>query len=311
MKNGRLYGRIALLMAGIVAVSAGITALTATVGGRRERYTVVTTVYPLYVAAQNVIGDESGVTLENLTGAATGCLHDYQLSPANRISLQRADLLLLNGAGAEAFLADILPTLPRLTTVDTGAGLNTLAGHHEHEHEHEEHEHEEQNEHLWVSPRRYAGQIAAVTDALCALDPARAAAYRRNGDAYRARVEAVADELAALRQTLAGTPCVLFHDSLAYLADDLGLLPVASLTVGEESGVSAADLAEAVSAVREHPDALVLYDDQYAVRYTAVDSQAARERVLALDCAVLGHGHADDWLTAMEKNLTLLKGVTR
>ncbi|MFR5701431.1 MAG: hypothetical protein ACLUD0_05910 [Eubacterium ramulus] len=37
----------------------------------------------MYVAAENVIGDVEGVTLENLSEPQTGCLHDYQLTAAD------------------------------------------------------------------------------------------------------------------------------------------------------------------------------------------------------------------------------------
>ena len=169
----KIYGRAALLMAGIALASAVLTHFTGTVDTTRRGKTVVTTVYPLYVAAQNVLGDIPGITLVNLTGSATGCLHDYQLSPANRITLGSADLLLLNGAGAESFLEDVLPTLSA-TAVDTSAGLPLLDGDgHDHDHDHAhshatEEDHDEghahaDNEHVWVSPTRYAAQVQAIT----------------------------------------------------------------------------------------------------------------------------------------------------
>ena len=48
---------------------------------------VVTSFYPMYVAAENVIGDVEGVTLENLSEPQTGCLHDYQLTALDLICL--------------------------------------------------------------------------------------------------------------------------------------------------------------------------------------------------------------------------------
>lgn len=308
------YGRVALLMAGILALSAIVTAFTATVGLPRRVKTVVTTTYPLYVAVQSVLGDTDDVAVENLTGSAAGCLHDYQLSPANRITLENASLVVLSGGGAERFLDDTLAALPDLPTVDTSVGLTLLESCHDHEHPHgggtvDEHTHAA-NEHLWVSPTRYAAQVTAVTSALCALDPANAAHYTANGDSYRQRVLAVGERLRAAADKLPSKTCIIFHDSLAYLADELGLTVAASLHVGEESGVSAADLAAAQQAAQQDPNVLLLYDSQYTIRYPAIDSLVPAAHVLTVDTAVVGRGSARDWLDAMAHNAQLLENIT-
>ncbi len=311
------YGRVALLMAGIVLLSAIVTAFTGAVGLPRRGRTVVTTTYPLYVAVENILGDIDGVTVENLTGSAVGCLHDYQLSPANRITLEGASLVLLNGGGAEGFLDDTLAALPDLPTVDTSAGLSMLESCHDHDHPHggtaadEEHDHERAaNEHLWVSPTRYAAQVAAAVKALCALDPENTAAYTANGEDYRQQVLAIGERLRASADTLPSKTCIIFHDSLAYLADELGLTVAASLHVGEESGVSAADLAAAQQAAAQDPNILLLYDSQYTIRYPAIDGLVPAAHVLTVDTAVIGRGRASDWLDAMEYNAKLLENIT-
>ena len=315
----RHYGRVALLMAGIVLLGSGLTILCGQgTPASDDACTVVTTTYPLYVAAENVLGDIPGVHLENLTGSAAGCLHDYQLSPANRIQLNRAKLVLTNGGGAEVFLEDVLPTL-KATVCNTGEGIDFLTSAHEHHHhdedDHDEdgdHDHEEAalNEHIWVSPTRHARQVRAVTAALVELLPEHAGELTANGEAYAAAVEAVGEELKAAAATLPSKKCVTFHESLAYLADDLGLTVVAALNVGEESGVSAGDLATAQRAVEEDPAVLLLYDNQYTVRYSALDRAVPASHAPALDTAVKGKGTARDWLDAMEKNAALLRGVT-
>ena len=308
------YGLIVLLMAGILALSAVVTAFTGTVGLPRRGQTVVTTTYPVYVAVQNILGDTDGVAVENLTGSAAGCLHDYQLSPANRITLEGASLVLLNGGGAESFLGDTLAALPDLPTVDTSAGVSLLESCHDHDHPHggeptDGHTHAA-NEHLWVSPTRYAAQVAAAAEALCALDPDNAAVYTANGEAYRQRVLAVGARLCAAADKLSSKTCIIFHDSLAYLADELGLTVAASLHVGEESGVSAADLAAAQQAATQDPNILLLYDSQYTVRYPAIDALVPAAHVLTVDTAVIGRGRASDWLDAMAANAKLFENIT-
>ncbi len=311
----RYYTPVALLMAGIVALAAVVTAFTGTVGMPRRTRTVVTTTYPLYVAVRNILGDTDTLTAENLTGSATGCLHDYQLSPANRITLQNASLVLLNGGGAESFLTDTLAALPQLPTVDTAVGIDLLSSCHAHDHPHDHADAPAQdghtaNEHLWVSPTRYAVQITAACEALCALDSRNAAIYRENGRAYREKVLAVGDRLRASAARLKSKNCVIFHDSLAYLADEMGLTVTAALHVGEESGLSASDLAAAQQAVVADENTALLYDSQYIVRYAAIDRLVPSAQVLTVDTAVVGNGHAADWLDAMERTCRLFEQLT-
>ena len=120
----RLYGGVLLLMAGIAAVSIGITALLGQYRTRREDgFAVMASFYPMYTAALQVAGGIDGVTVSCLTQPQTGCLHDYQLSPGEMIALKEADILVLNGAGAETFLSSALAQLPGLRVADTSEGI--------------------------------------------------------------------------------------------------------------------------------------------------------------------------------------------
>lgn len=299
------YAPVALLMAGLVLLGAVLTAAFGAVGVPRQGKVVVTTSYPLYIATKAVVGDVPGITVENLTGNAAGCLHDYQLTPQDRILLDGADMILL-GADAEGLLGELTATLP---AVDTTAGLELLCSDHHHDHEQEhDHDHTAYNEHLWMSPWRYRGQVNNVARVLSNLDPANAAAYLANGDAYGEEITAMGRRLEAAAAALPTARCVIFHDSLAYLAESLGLHVELALTVGEDSGVSAGDLRAVQQVLTRYPDTLLLYDDQYDVRYAGVDGLVPAGQVLALDTVVAGDRQGDDWLDAMEHNLSLLTG---
>ncbi len=304
MKNSvKHYLPVVGLLAAILTVAVGITALTGQVEQGGDRPMVMTTTYPLYLAAKNITaGTDTAVA--TLSGVSAGCLHDYQLSPADRLALQRADCVLMNGAGAEVFLEGL--ALP-VTPVDTSAGLALLCAeehHHDHDHDHGE---EGYNEHLWMSPTLYRAQVAAAAEALCAAHPEQAAVYGRNAASYEAKIEALEQRLAAVADSLGGTPCVIFHSSLSYFAQAAGLTVEATLTVGEESGVSAGDLSLVQQLAAASPDLLLLYDSQYPLRYAAVDKLVPAAQVLALDTAVTGENRPTDWIQAMEHNIALLE----
>ena len=294
------YRAVAAVLAAILLMSVGLTVLTGGLTLRKvkdDRYAVLATTYPIYVAAQNIIGNNAPIALTRLDGSASGCLHDYQLSPSDRKAVQEAELILMNGAGAESFLDGIVDASK---CVDTSAKAELLLLDGEHHHDHgDDHPHEEYNEHVWLSPARYSKQVEAVRDALITLDPNNEETYRRNATEYLTHIYAIQVELAVLKTELEGTPCVLFHDSMAYLAADLGLDVKLTLSVEGESGLSAADLKKVEALAADNPDLLLFYDTQYALRYEGVAGTPVTIRTAV----------QEDWLTAMRENVKNLKKI--
>ncbi len=311
----KTYGQVALLMAGILAASILLTLLAS--GGRPTatgNKQVVTSFYPMTVAVLNLTDGVEGIEVVSLTGSTTGCLHDYQLSPDNRITLSSAFLLVLNGAGAESFLDGVLDEMPDLPVIDTSVGISLLAAGETELHDAEDgHQHSLHNEHIWTSPDRYAKQVENLRDGLCRYDPEHAEQYRQNATAYLEEIHTIGEQL---RQAAAALPirtCVIFHDSLAYLSQDWGLEVAVSLSMGEEAGVSAGDLAEAERQAAAAGEILLLYDSQYSVEYAYIADSADDHAILTLNTAVSGPVSRTAWLDAMQYNLDQLRqlGGTR
>lgn len=304
MKN-HIYLKIAVMLSVIALLGGGLTALTASPRTPSDSLRVVTSFYPVYITAQNVAGGIDGVEVVNMVDSQAGCLHDYQMSPADRVTLESADVFVMNGAGAEPFLEAVLTQYPSLTVTNLSSGQSLLESGHVHTHEHEEaHGQEESaespNGHVWVSPLRAIEQTQVLCEALVRADPAHATAYEQNAAAYIEKLQAVWTRLQAAAEPFADTKTILFHDSLAYLAEDLSLSVAAALNVGEDSGVSAAALAQAEDALNGVPQALFLYDSQYdTVQYTYLQSIPDQAIPISVDTGVTGSGEVDGFLSAM------------
>ncbi len=300
--------RVACLLVAIAVIAFGLSALGYTAPSRTESFSVVASFYPLYAAALNVVGDCDGVEVSCLTPPSAGCLHDYQLSPSERAALGEADLLLLNGAGMESFLEPVLDGLPSLACVDTSAGLELLSCE-EHEHEHGHHHEHTINEHVWLDPARYAAQVSAICEALCDALPEQAAAFRTNAEAYRSQIDALEADFTAL--SLPFEHAVLFHDSVAYVAESFGLETVGTIPLGEDQAASAAELAAIADAVRGK-NVLLLYDAQYPAQHETLGNYAAVSATVRWNTAVGpidGVAAKDTWLVAMRHNLEQLREV--
>lgn len=129
MKNKYVFTAVLLAMilfVGSVLTMAYVRAEQKKEQAKDENLLVVTSFYPMYVAAENVIGDVEGVTLENLSEPQTGCLHDYQLTAADMKLLSKADVFIVNGGGIESFLSDVAESYPDLKIVQACDGIDLL-----------------------------------------------------------------------------------------------------------------------------------------------------------------------------------------
>ena len=95
--------------------------------GENDQFTVVTSFYPMYIAALNVTDGVDSVKLENLSEPQTGCLHDFQLTPEDMKLLSTADMFIINGGGIESFMSDVAAAYPKLDVVEACADVSLLA----------------------------------------------------------------------------------------------------------------------------------------------------------------------------------------
>jgi ABC-type Zn uptake system ZnuABC Zn-binding protein ZnuA len=136
------------------------------------------------------------------------------------------------------------------------AAVSEMGEHdHDHDDEHEhDHAHGEFDPHIWHDPNNAVVMVENIRDALIAADPANAAAYTANAEAYI--VELLALD-AYIREQVARIPAesrvlVTSHETFGYFAAAYGfeMLSVAGVTTNV-SDPSASALAALITALRE------------------------------------------------------------
>lgn len=302
-------------------------------GQQKEDTLIVTSFYPIYIIAKNLTAGIDGVHVQNLTPNQTGCLHDYQMTTGDMKLLERADVLLLNGGGMETFLERVAANLPNLSMIFSEEGIDFLDELSEHSHAHEpaqmeddevhaeeelhrnedghpdeEHVHGEYNAHVWLDPERYEKQVRNLADGLIELDPAHRTEYEENRDSYLEKIQWIEQEYRDTFKDMPEQPVIIFHDAFAYLAE---LLPVEIVQVveieGDESALSAGELAEITEEIELHQIRYLLMEEQY--RQTVADVLAVETgtETVILDSLVTGDGETNDWLDGMQANLEILR----
>lgn len=199
--------------------------------------TLVTSFYPVWLFTRTLTAGIDGVEVINLTEPDTGCLHDYQLQPADMKKLSGADAFLINGAGMEAFLPMITGAFPSLPVLDASEGIELLdSGEVRMIGSSEE---GEVNAHIWLDAGRAGRMMSNLATGLIRIMPEHADRINENLSAALLRLEALDTTLRDTLYVLPRKTVITFHEAFPYFGLAYGLDVI---SVGEE--VSAADLAE-------------------------------------------------------------------
>ncbi|MDD6639095.1 MAG: metal ABC transporter substrate-binding protein [Lachnospiraceae bacterium] len=261
----------------------------------KEGLTVVTSFYPMYVAAMNVVGDAPGVKLQNLSEPQTGCLHDFQLTPEDMKLLSTADVFIINGGGIEAFMEDVAKAYPNLTIVSTCEYLELLS------------DGDETNAHAWMSVGMYREMVQTIAMGLAKADPDNRALYEENAEIYDSKLMRLEERQQTVAEAAEGTDVILFHEAYDYVADDYGMQVSCVMDLDEERQVSAGEVSEVLRAINEDGASLILAEELYGKSMAETVQKEADVSVIYLDPLNRGDYEADSYLLGMAHNIELLE----
>lgn len=155
---------------------------------------LVATTYPVYLFTAELVKGVEGITVDLMIDQPISCLHDYTLSVKDMKTLERADLIILSGAGLEETMEDALDTVSDTPQIDCAQGIALLESSHDHDHghDHDDHDHEEADHdepsdhdhesdpHIWLDPNRVEQMLGNLAAGLRRFDPTHAALYETN-----------------------------------------------------------------------------------------------------------------------------------
>lgn len=279
----------------------------------KEKLTIATSFYPMYILTENIIGDINNIDVINLTNYTTGCLHDYQLSTSDMKRLEDADILIINGGGMESFMEEVFASYPNLPIITTSEGISFLPSEeHDHEHsedeeQHENHEEEEYNAHVWMNLDYYLIQIHNVVENLKELDPENAKIYEENGSNYTNEIKALKAEYQDALSFIKDNKVVIFHDAFAYLAQEFNLNVVHTVNVDSENALSAGEIAEVVDEIKADNIKVLFTEEQYKTSIANNIADETEAKVYVIDSLVTGSMDKDAYINGMKNNLKVVK----
>ncbi len=210
----------------------------------QDRLKVVTTFTVIADMARNVAGDGVDVVSVTKPGAE---IHGYEPTPKDIVGATGADLILWNGLGLERWFEQFLTNLgevPSATLTDGIEPISITGGEYD----------GRPNPHAWMSISNALVYVDNIQAALSAADPANAATYAANADAYKARLTAALDPLKA---QIAALPedrrwLATCEGAFSYLARDLGLQELYLWPINADQQGSPRQVQAVIDGVREH-----------------------------------------------------------
>ncbi|MGL4234580.1 metal ABC transporter substrate-binding protein [Tabrizicola sp.] len=266
---------------------------------------VVTTFTVIADMARNVAGEGVEVVSVTKPGAE---IHGYEPTPQDIVAASDADLILWNGLNLERWFEQFLTNLgdvPSATLTDGIEPISISGGEYD----------GKPNPHAWMSIENALIYVDNIQKALSAADPANAATYAANAEAYKARITA---ELGPLKEQIAALPedrrwLATCEGAFSYLARDLGLQELYLWPINADQQGSPRQVQAVIDGVREHKIPAVFCESTVSsdpAEQVARETGAAFGGVLYVDSLSEADGPVPTYLDLLKVTTeTIAKGL--
>lgn len=256
---------------------------------------VVASVYPAAFMADRIAGAQASV--QNLTPPGVEP-HDLELDPFAIEDISTASVVVYLGQGFQ-------PAVETAVTEDaSGVAVDVLP-------QDVLHDGDTVDPHFWLSPARMLAAVDEIEQALVEADPAKADAYRANGQTLRTELEVLDEEYRTGLATCESRTIVTAHAAFAYLAHDYGLEQQAIAGISPESEPDPARITELASLVQDEGVTTIFTETLVSAKVADMLAAEAGVEVAVLNPlegltqSQLDAG--DDYLSVMRRNLATLQ----
>lgn len=297
---------------------------------QEEQMTVVTSFYPMYMHVKELTKNVP-IRVMNMASSQVGCLHDYQLRVEDMKTLQKGEVLVINGLGAENFIEKAYEQNKDIQVINASASIEETLGYDGHSHGDEDgHNHEKvghtdqkgnfedehsghshTNEHIWLSIEGSIEQVKNISEGLQALDPKHSELYKENEKNYVAALMELKVEMGEQLGELQGQKIVLVHNSFEYLAEEIGLEIIATIP-GEEEAPTAREVEEIISLIKTNEIQEIFTETQYKeLGIVQTIGRESKSTIYELDSLVTENlqlnPEENEYVQRMRKNIEVLK----
>ena len=318
------------------------TSCTQAEAGVEHRINIVTTIFPSYDWAKQIIGDNANnFNLSFLTDSGVD-LHSYQPTVSDITRIISSDIFIYVGGKSDEWITSILSnaTNANMITINLMAVLGEAMMLNEHHHDCEHHHHHDcdhhhhdcehhhhhdcdyhhlihEDEHIWLSLNFAKILSTAIAEAIIQLDPSNAELYYINLETY---IKKLSDLNARYQDMVesATTTTLLFADRFPFfhLLNDFGLTHYAAFPgCSAETEASFSTIAFLIGRINDLglTNILVTESSDHALARTISRDSVMNPQIRVLDSmqSVTSRDVQDGvtYLSIMENNLTILRAT--
>ena len=270
---------------------------------------VVSTFSILTDLTERVAGE--AVTVHTLTPIGAE-VHDWSLTPANFMALERAELVLANGLQLEQWMGQVHAVVRAGTPVVAVAEradwptLPIQIGERQ----------GQADPHVWMDPRAAAAYGWVIAEALSALRPDQAAIFNAGARQMEQQLLELALDLAQRLEVLPPAQRLLLTSEAAfhYFAEAYGFVHDGIWGNNAETEGSPRQLMRMIDLVRQHQPAALFWESTLSdrhVRQVAADTGVAVAGPLYVDSLGPPGSGAEDYLAMMQHNVAVIIAALR
>ena len=302
-----------------MSIAVALLLISYHVQAEEKKLSVVVSFSILADVVKQIGGDAVEVTPLVTAGSDA---HVFEPTPADAKRIANADLVIINGLGFEGWMTRLIKSSGyKGKVVEASRGIQAISleeeGENEsHEHEHEHHDHGALDPHVWQDAANMLAYVQVIEAALSAARPAQAKLFQSSAHAYRAKIQALDDDI---KQAWAAVPnekrkVITSHDAFGYYAKAYKVEFLAPLGMNTDSEATAQDIARLIDQIRaEHIKALFVESiaNTRLIQQLEADSGAKLGGTLYSDALCAAPCPASTYLDMMRHNTQLLVGAVQ
>ena len=256
---------------------------------------IVTSLYPMYVIAENITEGANNIELVNMADVNVGCLHDYTLTTSDMKKIESADIFVINGLGMESFLDKVIEARNDLEIVDSSRNINNVIV-----------DENINNPHIWTDLNNYILQIENISNALQEYDLNNAEIYKENTSKYIEKIKSLQKEYNEKLQDLNNKKAICLNEAFEYLGQDLGINMTSIRTDHEESSMSAEMLKNLIDKANNEEINMIIIDKNDNKSNAETIANETGAKIYELNSGLTGNLEKDAFVNQMKENYDIL-----
>lgn len=259
---------------------------------------IVTSFYPMYIIAENLVDGANNVELENMADVNVGCLHDYTLKTEDIKKVEDAEIFISNGQGMENFISKLIEANQDMDVIDSSANIQDIIL-----------DGDETNPHVWTSIDNYISQVQTIAEGLKQYDPENSSIYEENKKEYISKLNKLKSNFEDELEDLKNERAICLNEAFEYMGKELELQLTSIKTDHEESTMSAETLRNIINVANSENIKIIIIDKNDNRANAETIANETNAETYELNSGLTGSLDKDAYINAMKENIEILKSA--